>query len=347
MRRLFRQAFAAALAAVACAALPVQAQLFVDCNVGDSIQDALSAQSEAAVAVVEFVGTCEEFITISRERVQIIGVDEGATIFGRVRIFGPSNVTFRNFTITGPDYGVMARDGRIRLIDMNLVGNDDLGIEGYSGATINLIRSTVANNGGPHGVILESAALNLVDSHVYGHPDLGIAVLANSSLSLADSSVGDNLRGVVANLGSSVRAVNTDITDNILDGINMTTNSSAELDGVVITRNGGQGVDLSMGAVADIHGSQITDNGESGLFVIRQSSVRLVGTDVYGNAHDGITLINDSMAVLDEYANVPDNLSGFAVRCEGFDSSVEVNDLANVGRIKCLGHMRNWRRHND
>ncbi len=347
MNRLLRRASAAALAAIACAAAPVQAQVFVNCIAGESIQDALDAQSEAAIAFVDFVGTCEEFITISRERVQINGVDDGATIVGRVRIFGPSNVTFRSFTVTGPDYGLLARGGRTRLIGVNLEGNEDAGIEGYDGATINLRDSTVANNGGPHGVVLENAAMNLVNSHVYGHPDLGIAVLGNSSLRAEGSSVGDNLRGIVADLGSSIKAVNTDITDNILDGINMTTNSSAELDGVVITRNGGQGVDLSMGAVADIHGSHIFDNGESGLFVIRQSSVRLVGTDVYGNAHDGITLINDSAAVLDEYANVPDNLSGFAVRCEGLDSGVEVNDSANVGRIKCIGHMRKWKHHAD
>ncbi len=347
MNRLLRRASATALAAVVCAAAPVQAQVFVDCDTGDSIQGALDAQSEAAVAIVDFVGTCEEFITISRERVQINGVDDGATIVGRVRMFSPSNVTFRDFTITGPDYGVLARGGRSRLIGINLEGNEDYGIEGYDGATINLRNSTVANNGGPHGVVLENAALNLINSHVYGHPDLGIAVLGNSSLSADGSSVGDNLRGVVATLGSSIRAVNTDITDNILDGINMTTNSSAQLDGVVITRNGGQGIDLSMGAVADIQGGLITDNGESGLFVIRQSGVRLVGTEVYGNAHDGITLINDSTAVLDEYASVPNNLSGFAVRCEGFDSSVEVNDLANVGRIKCFRHMGRWGHHTD
>jgi hypothetical protein len=335
------------MAAVACVAVPVQAQLFVDCNVGDSIQGALDAQSEAAVASIDFVGTCEEFITITRDRVGIEGVDDGATIVGQVRMFGPSNVTFRTFTITGPGNGIIARGGRYRLIGMNLVGNEDFGIEGHDGAAINLIGSTVANNGGPHGVVVENATLDLNGSHVYGHPDLGIAVLGNSSFTADGSSVSDNLRGVVATLGSSVKAVNTDITDNILDGINMTTNSSAQLDGVVITRNGGQGVDLSMGAVADIQDSLITDNGESGLSVIRQSGVRLVGTEVYGNAHDGITLINDSTAILDEHANVPDNFSGFAVRCEGFDSSVEVNDLATVGRIKCISHIRKWRPRTD
>jgi hypothetical protein len=347
MSRLLRQTLAAALAAVAFGAAPVQAQVFVDCDVGDSIQDALDAQGEAAVAIVDFVGTCEESITIARDRVSIEGVDDGATIVGRVRMFGPSNVTFRNFTITGPDVGILVRGGRTRLIGMNLIDNDGFGIEGHDGAAINLIGSTVANNGGPHGIVVENATLDLNGSDVYGHPDLGIAVLGNSSLTADGSSISDNLRGVVATLGSSVRAVNTDITDNILDGINMTTNSSAQLDGVVITRNGGQGIDLSMGAVADIQGSNITDNGESGLFVIRQSGVRLVGTDVYGNAHDGITLINDSTAILDEHANVPENLSGFAVRCEGFDSSVEVNDLANVGLIKCFGHMRKWKPHTD
>ena len=347
MNGLFRRASAAVLAAIACSAAPVQAQEFVDCNVGDSIQDALNVQSEAAIAFVDFVGTCEEFITISRERVQIRGVEEGATLVGRVRMFGPSNVTFRDFTITGPDYGVMAFGGRHRLLGMNLVGNEGFGLNGIQGATFILVGSVVANNGGPHGVVLDSSALVLINSQVFGHPDLGIAVLGNSSLNADGSSVSDNLRGIVATLGSSIRAVNTDITDNVIDGINMTTNSSAELDGVVITRNGGQGIDLSMGSVADLQGSYITDNGESGLWVIRQSSVRLVGTEVYGNAIDGITLISDSLAVLDEHASVPENLSGHAVRCEDLDSSVEVNDLANVGRIKCRGHGRKWWRHTD
>ena len=123
MQMILRWVGGIATAAIMLMIPPAPAQVFVDCNIGDSIQKALDAQGEAAVAVVEFVGTCEEFISITRDRVSISGVDDGATIVGRVRMFGPSNVTFRDFTITGPEYGVMVRGGRTRLIGINLVGN--------------------------------------------------------------------------------------------------------------------------------------------------------------------------------------------------------------------------------
>ena len=334
MKRLVKRMAALGFAAVFLWVAPAQAQFFVDCDAGDSIQDALDAQEWLPSADVEFTGTCEELVTVRHDRASIVGID-GATLIGRIRVFGPSNVALRDFTVTGENDGLTIAGGRARIRNVNINGNEGVGITGVDGATIRLTDCWVADNQAAHGVVLNHSTLRMANTHILGHPDLGIAAFDNSTVISNGGSVGDNHRGIFLSNGSTLNLDGTHVTDNVIDGVLMATGSNAVLVGPVLTRNGGHGIDVGLNSSADISEGLITDNGESGVYVTSHSIVRLTGTEVSGNVMHGISLINDAGAEVWDFTTVPENQSGWAVYCNGKEAGLDVSDLATVGLMKC------------
>jgi len=333
MRRLFTKLALASVAIFALTISPAAAQIFVNCDEGESIQDALDAQDWAPRADVDFVGTCNEQVTLRNNRTAITGFED-ATINGQIRMFGPLNATLRNMTITGPGQGITIASGRVRVFDVDLVENYGYGISASGGATVRLSRGSVMNNGGPHGIMLEQSNLNLNETQLSGHPDLGIAAVHNSSVIVYGGLISENRRGIYANLGSSVEVSDSQITYNVIDGIHLS-NSTARVTNTVIEHNNGQGIDVNDGSFATVFGGSINDNAETGLYVVNHSFVRVVGTVIRDNVEYGIQLLNDSGAHISEAAHIPENLSGWAVFCNGKEAGLEVGESAVVGRIKC------------
>lgn len=334
MRRLTRQVAAIGIAAVFIWAAPAQAQFFVDCGAGGSIQDALDAQDWAPSADVEFVGTCEETVAVRHPRASIVGID-GATLVGRIRIFGPSNVVLRDFTVTGDGAGLSAFGGRTRVGNVIFSGNRGPGVAGNDGATIRLNDCWITANLEGNGISLSSSTARLNNTRVLANAEMGIAATDNSTVIAIDSSIGGNLRGIYATGGSSVNLDSTAVVDQLIDGLLIVGNSSAVVTEADISRNGGQGLEVDMASSAEVQGGSITDNGENGLVVGNHSFARVTGTEILGNTEFGVLLINDSGAILGDYAVVPENAGGWAVGCNGKEAGLEVSDLATVGRKKC------------
>ena len=63
--------------------------------------------------------------------------------------------------------------------------------------------------------------------------------------------------------------------------------------------------------------------------------MRVVGTAVRDNVEYGMQLLNDSGAHVSEAAHIPENLSGWAVFCNGKEAGLEVVEPAVVGLRKC------------
>lgn len=333
MNPLVKNMAIAATAALGLVLSSAQAQVFVDCDDGGSLQWALDIQDWAPRADVEFVGTCEEQVTLRNQRTAITGFD-GATIEGQIRIFGPVNATLRNMTITGPGQGILIVGGRIRVFDVDLTGNYGYGVWARDSATVRLIRGSVTDNDGPHGIMVQQANVILDETRLSGHPDLGIAAVDKSSVIVYGGSITENLRGIYANLGSSVNVNDAEITYNVLDGIHLS-NSTARVTNTVIEHNNGQGIDVNDASFAAVFGGSINDNGETGLYVFNHSFVRVTGTAIHGNVEYGMQLLNDSGAYVSEAAQIPANLSGWAVFCNGKEAGLQIDEPAVVGPRKC------------
>ena len=74
----------------------------VDCNEGQSIQDAVEkGQGSASQLYIDVSGSCEEVVTIKRDDVTIDG-GETATVVGTILVDGGRRISIRDITITGP-----------------------------------------------------------------------------------------------------------------------------------------------------------------------------------------------------------------------------------------------------
>ena len=301
----------------------------VNCDEGDSLQAALdSGRGSAAPIEIELYGTCEEMITIPRDQVAIFGID-GATIFGQVRHFGVSNVTLRDLTITGPGNGILARGGRMRLIGVNLIENYDHGVRAHDGAAVNLSRSQVGNNGGPFGIVAHGSNVNLNFTDVYGHPEYGVAVTDNSVANINGGSITGNGEGVYGN-NSVITVRDTWIGDNSGMGVSLA-GSRGHLFDVTVSGNGSIGLYVNFTGSAAVYGGAIENNGGSGVLADMHAVFSLDGTRVESNGNHGIELVRDAGAIITGTSYVPANLSGLAAWCGDEESSLQVDEPAEVG----------------
>ena len=327
--------WAKALSLAACSvsvifALPAFAGVkVVNCDKGDSLQAALeSGKGSAAPMEIELYGTCEEMITIPRDRVTILAID-GATIVGQVRHFGVSNVTLRDLTITGPGHGILARAGRMRLLGVNLIGNDGQGVNASDGAVVRLSGSQIGDNGGPSGVVANGSSVYLRFTDVYGHPDSGVAVTDNSLANILGGSITGNGEGVYGN-NSVVTVSDTWIADNHGTGIALA-GARGHLYDVTISGNGAIGLYVNFTGSAAVYGGVIENNGETGVVADLHAVFSLDGTQVVSNGNHGVELIHDAGAIIYGTSHVPANLSGLAAWCGDAESSLQVHEPAEVG----------------
>lgn len=334
VRWILAMMFAIPISLVALASEALAIERDVNCDAGDTIMKALDIGKGSADVLVLFVaGTCEELVTINRDRVNIEGTD-GATIIGRVRIFGPSNVVLRNLTITGPAEGILALGGRTRIIDVNVMQNQGIGVAGRDGATIRINRGQIVDNydGGLH---LQASSARVADVLIAGHGGSGITADQRSSVEVLGGQVIDNEIGVGINGNSSLSLDGTEVVDNREFGVLLSGNSYGSLSGATVTGNGRQGVELGFNSSADIVEGTISGNGENGIYAAFHSMVGVVGTEIAGNGHHGLSLVNDAGLVVYGDTHIGANNSGLAVVCVGDEASLEVQPPAVVGPVAC------------
>jgi hypothetical protein len=307
----------------------------VDCDKGQTITKALeSADRTAETLAISVTGTCEEFVRIGRDRVSIES-ENGATVIGQITIFGPSNVTLRNLTITGPGNGLRIFGGRTRVFNVNLIQNEENGIFAADGAVVRFEDGQITDNNGDFGVLLNNSEAQISSSLVSGHRQDGLAVTLNSSLTIVASNVSGNSVGISISRTSSLELIETEVTGNHVFGVLLSNNSSGTLVNPTITNNARQGLELGFNSSADVLDGWITGNGENGIYLSFHSMVGVFGTHVTGNGHNGVALVNDSGALFGAETFIPANNSGWALVCIGKESSFEIQPPATVGPTTC------------
>lgn len=164
----------------------------VNCDAGQSLAQALEASDGyGGTLTITLRGTCEESVTIDRDRVRIVGED-GATIIGRVLVFGPTNVDLRNLAITGPDEGVRIRGGRARIIGCSISENEGVGVVVVDGAWV-IVRDSDISDNAALGILTETAQVQMRGGRVAGNAEGGIrADRQGSIVLLGDAVVEDN-----------------------------------------------------------------------------------------------------------------------------------------------------------
>ncbi len=183
-----------AVGMVALSVSPLQAQgvgtltMVVDCDTGDTIQDAVDKSREDTDIKVS--GACNETVFIDKDRINLIG-QIGATLSapagsGSVVSVRGSNVQIRNFEINaaGVVNGIQVQRGGTALIANNDIRNSDR-----------------------RGIVIENAAYaDISDNKISDNTGPGILLFAGSTAQMTRNEIEDNgSSGIHAGDGSYTR----------------------------------------------------------------------------------------------------------------------------------------------
>lgn len=314
----------------------IAAEQFVNCDKGDSIQQAIDAGAGSAARKVIYVtGFCEEDLLITRDNISLLG-DGNTMISGHIRVRGSDGLTIRDLSITGPGDGISASVSRIFMTNVHIVGNHGDGIALSWGGAISLRNGSIAGNLGDIGFLIENGHGDLFNTEVSSNAYDGIVVIGNGSLTMTGGEVGlhEQGTGIAAKLSSSVELESVSVSNNET-GISVLNGSAAAFNNSTINGNTSTGVFLSTSSSATIDSTKIYENAR-GVSATRQSFVTLGGsTEVRDNWIDGLRLLFGSGAVVNNGVLIPTHPSGWAVYCR--DAESNLSNRAGVGPTNCKG----------
>ena len=176
----------------------------VNCDAGQTIQQALDASEGPGGELVIIVrGTCEG-AQITRDNITIQG-EAGATIVGRLIVFGPARVTLRNLAITGPEDGLVVRGGRARVIDCQIFENEGIGVAVRDGAMVALSGVTDVSDNLLSGILVDNSDVRIA-GRVAGNGEDGVRVDRQGNVVLQGSAVveGNHQSGIQLRLHSTL-----------------------------------------------------------------------------------------------------------------------------------------------
>jgi len=272
----------------------------VNCDKGQSIQIVLEkGQSNAEPLVVNVIGTCDESVTIARDDVTLLGIDDNAGISSTtdisVSIEGGQRIRIENLTLSGSDIPLSVDSAYVTLVDVTIEGSNDNGIDAVDGSHINIEDSRIRNNGLAGIIIEKGGTLDLYNTVVSGNARGGIVLSKNSSSVIIDSEISGNLTA---------------------PGISISDNSTAKLEGTtVISGNGTNGIDVLLHSTVKVFSTaEISGNGQNGLFLAKDSGSEIIGPVTIGDNADA------------------------AVRCDDTESSIAIQDYSNINQaVVCTG----------
>ena len=300
----------------------------VNCDEGDSLQAAIDAGAGSAKFIeIELSGNCEEDISISRDGVTIIG-DDNATITGLVRLFSADNIYLENVKLTGPSDGLRVVNGRARLRNVHIVGNDDSGVFVSQGGAVSLFGCIVENNGND-GIILNNASSRIRFTTVQDNGANGILVINNGSLVFdsGDINYHENGNGIHAVNGASINVAETHIGWNNPSGIVLNLGSSGMVDGSYANANAQVGVVLQGNSSLEMNGGMMSWNGLYGAHIRAHSMLTVEDILIEGNAAHGVVVETDSALFALGQSYIQYNTPGDMVQieCRDKESSIAID----------------------
>lgn len=164
-------------------------------------------------------------LIIFKSGVSLIGEDQSSIISGGVIITnGVSNVKIKNLTLTGDFAALIISNNAFATIYNSLIYNSNRGVSAFYGGTVRLINSTIVNN--TQGLVVGTNSNAILEGSKIEQNKLGVQLFANGVLTLEKSldsgnvsTVNDNIDGIYASSGGTLRPVNAQIMNNQQKGI--------------------------------------------------------------------------------------------------------------------------------
>jgi|GEM_PF-2823570 len=342
------EAMQAQIDALAAGSPPATASVSVDCDAGETITDALT--TPANELTIEFSGTCQEAVTILRQRVILKGT-AAATIDGSL-VVRAADADLQSFSVTNsPGPGLFVdRGSRASIIDVHVSGS---AADGFLIAASNVLCAdcSATNNGWSGMSVVVGAQMAIAGTTIFSD---------NSAQGL---SIGDASGVITLDSPQSIGAVSptSEFEFNNNGGFGVLTFASASLRfsaaDQIDVHNNGQGILVASGASTHLDGTINISGNNLGLGILG-GTVFHVG-DVTSNGNDIGVFLDDNATLRGGISPIRSNNNsqwGFFVRSSylgdanisatgnGFDEvflllGARVNTpVANVsGQVNCDG----------
>lgn len=297
----------------------------VNCDEGDSLQNAIDAGAGSAKTIeIELYGTCEEDIRIYRDGVIISG-DGAATIDGDVRLYNSNGSTFEHLNLTGSGGGLGVVNSRARLRFVNVFGNAEQGIEVLQNGVLVCIGCRIEYNT-EAGVVLSNGSARLRNTMVEHNGGDGIIVTNNGFLDLFGGGVNyhENGIGIRVTRSSSLNLSNTHVGWANTAGILLGLGSAGSMENSHANANAHTGVVLENNSAFEVIGGEISWNGQYGALVQSHSTLNIVGAGIEQNNAHGVVVEQDGALFARDGARVFDNLAGDGVQIECRDKESSI-----------------------
>lgn len=273
------------------------ARFTIDCDEGQSIQDALAFDFVPGDTLL-VKGTCNENVNIQSSKVhqdvKSITIDgQGSATIHGVDTTAPTvairtrGITLQNFTITGGSDGIGVIGGATATIAHNTItGAVSDGIYVTMGAVATIDGNTI-QGAGRFGINLDQGGVGrIVGNTVQGSRSHGILVDESSSGRIGFLTFHD-----------TTARPNT-VQDNGGSGVAVTRASSAIILANTITGNSGSGVHLSRGAHADVGANELGGNTFHGVAVLENSVLSIGETGLGFDGANSTATANTRWGIL-------------------------------------------------
>jgi len=276
----------------------------VDCSRGQTVSAALARLPPIPTPVlISIRGTCNEFVTVSRENVTLHG-DPSAAITapnaGSDLVTVNANVvTLENLTLTGGNYGVRNNHVFSLTISNSVIqGSHSDGVHAFVGDTRLIGGSTIQNTGGNGIYAVRGGTVAVaVNSRILNNAGAGIYTVQNAAITINGSTISDNgSHGVFLDAASQGSISGSTIANNGRDpnqggdGIYVYQSQATITSGNNIVNNRQDGIGVIGGAVATIDNNNVQGNGHHGVDGYLASAIVMHGNTISGNGfanHDG------------------------------------------------------------
>lgn len=280
--------------------------LFVDCDLGDTIGDALASQDGSAEPLtISVSGTCHESVFINRSEVRIVGITGSDSI------------------VSDTDPAILIENGstavNIDSFSMSTTGQGASALACIQGSQAIIANSTMTASNGSGAVVASGAQCTFINSVIDGR-GAGLAVTSGANALLeAVTASGSNTGLVVA--GNS--------TARLLPGgtPNMITNNSF-------------GIRVEHGSYLDVVSATVENNSNGGVSVITGGTLVLPGNAQFElNSNSGAGLFLGENTFLDVSNRAQVSITGnidYDVYCEGqltFTGSLSDKNVGFIGAL--------------
>jgi hypothetical protein len=349
--------------------------ILVDCGAGQSLNRTLAKLDKFTPSIVNFQGTCTEYVQVNSFHNLTLHGLPGAIIQQPITnplpvtngftlsVSGSQSVTLSGFTVLALPSATSAigiGHGSTDVLVQNVATAGPWGIFIYDASQVFLVRVNVNTSGFAAISVFDKSDVHIIGGVVHHPADAGFYAglfVGSGHVTMQGTTIRDMQQGISVGSSGSVDVVNFEPTapnsDVIIEnpagtnqyGVLVSDSSSLNVSSArLLISNAGQPAGFNSSAIFITNGSTlnagaslvITGSRGQGVMVSNSSHAGMAGSTITGGAHGGLVVVNESTAGA-TLANPLTSISGNVTDlfCDSKSQITGASYIANTTVVQC------------